>query len=330
MKILITGGAGFIGSNLVEYHLNRGDHVVAVDDLSTGVRENLDAFEDNSRFRFEEADLMTWKNLEPAVAWSDRVYHLAAVVGMFRVLAQPVEVTRVNVMGCERVLEAAAKSGKRPAVVIASSSCVYGHAVTNNMREDADLTLTPGAGGLTSYAVSKLTNEIQALSYAQKYGIPVFIARFFNTVGRRQSGVYGFVLPRFVQQALAGLPLTVFGNGRQTRSFCDVRDTIGMLEALTGTPGAQGQVVNVGHPHEITIQALADLVRCRVGSDSPVEYVPYVVGYGEEVKEITQRRPNLRRLVELTGYKHQWTLEDTIDDLVAYYQSNLHPALCHA
>jgi len=178
--------------------------------------------------------------------------------------------------------------------------------------------------------LSKLTNEIQALSYAQKYQIPVFVARFFNTVGRRQSGVYGFVLPRFVQQALGGEPITVFGDGTQTRSFCDVRDTIGMLEALTGTPEAQGQVVNVGHHHEITIQALAELVKCRVGSDSPVEHVPFAIGYGEEVKQITQRRPDLRRLVELTGYKHRWTLEDTIDDLIAHYQANAQPARCAA
>jgi len=330
MKILITGGAGFIGSSLAEYHLMRGDRVVAMDDLSTGSRENIEAFAHNPRFHFEEADILEWRNLEHSVAWADRVYHLAAVVGMFRVLAEPVAVTRVNVMGCERVLDAVAKSGRHASVVIASSSCVYGHAATTNMREDALLTIPPGTGGLTSYAVSKLTNEIQAFSYAQKYNIPVFIARFFNTVGRRQSGMYGFVLPRFVQQALAGQPITVFGDGSQTRSFCDVRDTIGMLDALTKTPEAQGQVVNVGNSQEITIRALADLVKCRVGSDSPVEYVPFSVGYGAEVKQITQCRPDLRRLKELTGYKHCWTLEDTIDDLIAHYQATLQPEGCPA
>ena len=197
------------------------------------------------------------------------------------------------------------------------------------MREDAVLTVCLRTGGLTGYAVSKLTNEIQALSYAQKYGIPVHIIRFFNTVGRRQSGVYGFVLPRFVQQALSGEPLTVFGDGSQTRSFCDVRDTIGMLDALAETPEAQGQVVNVGNPREISIRELADVVKDRVGSDSPVEYVPFDVGYGKEVKQITQRRPDLTRLLGLTGYKHQWTLEETIDDLIAHYQGAL-PAGCNA
>ncbi len=329
MNILITGGAGFIGSNLVDYHLKRGDHVMAMDDLSTGHRENLQEFEGDRRFRFEEADILEWKELESAAAWADRIYHLAAVVGMFRVLAEPVEVTRVNVMGCERVLEAVAKSGRRPDVFIASSSSVYGCVATGDMREDAELTVSHVAGGLTGYAVSKLTNEIQALSYAQKYQIPVYIVRFFNTVGRRQSGFYGFVLPRFVQQALAGEPLTVFGDGHQTRSFCDVRDTIGMLEALAESPMARGRVVNVGHPREITIRDLAALVKARVGGDSSIEYVPFRVGYGKEVKQIMQRRPDLKQLLDLTDYRHQWTLEDTIDDLVAYYQSSL-PVACPA
>lgn len=323
MKALITGGAGFIGSNLVEYHLMRGDEVLVIDDLTTGLRENLQEFENCAGYRFVQADILEWNGLDEAVAWADRIYHLAAVVGMFRVLAQPVDVTRVNVIGCERVLEAVARTGSHAAVVIASSSCVYGHAATSHMREDVDLTLSPGSGGLTSYSVSKLTNEIQALSYAQKYKIPVFVIRFFNTVGQRQSGVYGFVLPRFIQQALTGVPLTVFGDGQQTRSFCDVRDTIGMVNALVKTPEARGQIVNVGHPREITIRDLADLVRYRTGSDSPVEYVPFAIGYGEEVKQITQRRPNLDRLLKLTGYQHQWSLEDTIDHLIAYYQATL-------
>jgi UDP-glucose 4-epimerase len=326
MNILITGGAGFIGSNLAEHHLIRGDEVFVVDDLTTGRLENLKGLIDHPRFRFQKADLLEWPQLEEAVRWADRVYHLAAVLGMFRVLAQPEEVIRVNVIGFERVLEAIVRTCSRAALFLSSSSCVYGHASICDMSEQAELTILPGTGGLTGYSVSKLANEIQALSYSRKFGIPVYIARLFNTVGRRQSGVYGFVLPRFVQQALEGSPLTVFGDGSQTRSFCDVRDTIGMLNALADSPAALGQVVNVGNPREIAILALAQLVKLRAESDSPISFVPFSVGYGEEVQQITQRRPCLERMTQLTGYHHRWTLEDTIDDLIAYYRPLLAPA----
>ncbi len=319
MHVLITGGAGFIGSHLVDLHLWRGDSVHVVDDLSTGNRANLAAHQSNARLRFDEGDITTWSGLGEAVAAADRIYNMAAVVGMFRVLEQPVEVTRVNTVGCERLLQAVAAAGHRPQVVLPSSSSVYGPAKYEDLHERADIVASPDAP-LLNYALSKLSNEVQGRAYAQTYDIPVVIARLFNTIGLRQSGQYGFVVPRFVQQALAGQPLTVFGDGQQTRSFCDVRDTVAILDRLAGTPAAHGQVVNVGNTQEITILELAELIRQRTGSASPLQFVPYEQAYGQAFAQIPQRRPILDRLFKLTGYQHRWPLETTIDDLCAHYR----------
>jgi len=319
MHILITGGAGFIGSHIVELHLARGDTVHVVDDLSTGNRANLAAYQTNPRLRFDQADITVWPGLAAAVAAADRIYNMAAVVGMFRVLEQPVEVTRVNTVGCERLLQAVAEAGHRPQVVLPSSSSVYGPAKYEDLHERADIVASPDAP-LLNYALSKLSNEVQGRAYAQTYGIPVVIARLFNTIGQRQSGQYGFVVPRFVQQALAGQSLTVFGDGQQTRSFCDVRDTVAMLDLLAATPAAYGQVVNVGNTQEITILELAELIRERTGSASTVRFVPYEEAYGQAFAQIPQRRPILDRLFALTGYQHRWPLVTTIDDLCSHYR----------
>lgn len=319
MHILITGGAGFIGSHLVDLHLARGDSVQVVDDLSTGNRANLAAHQTNPRLRFDQGDITTWSGLDEAVAAADRIYNMAAVVGMFRVLEQPVEVTRVNTVGCERLLQAIAEAGHRPQVVLPSSSSVYGPAKYEDLHERADIVASPDAP-LLNYALSKLSNEVQGRAYAQTYDIPVVIARLFNTIGLRQSGQYGFVVPRFVQQALAGQALTVFGDGQQTRSFCDVRDTAAILDLLACTPQAYGQVINVGNTQEITILELAELIRQRTDSASPLQFVPYEQAYGQAFAQIPQRRPILDRLFALTGYQHRWPLETTIDDLCAHYR----------
>lgn len=315
MQILITGGAGFIGSHLAEFHLARGDRVCAIDDLSTGAAANLAPHADNGRLEVITDDVVTWPGLDTAVARADRIYHLAAVVGMFRVLEQPVEVTRVNVLGTERVLAAMARADRRVPVILASSSSVYGRAATADMREDAELALSP-TSPLLSYEVSKLANEVQGLAYARAHGLPVTIVRLFNTIGPRQTGTYGFVVPRFVQQALAGAPITVFGDGSQTRSFCDVRDTVATLDALADASSARGQVVNIGNTREITIRQLAELVRARAGSASPLEYVPYTQAYGRPFEQVHQRRPDLTRLHGLVAVRPQWTLEATVDDLL--------------
>jgi len=316
MKILITGGAGFIGSNVAEFHLDRGDEVVVVDDLSTGSRANVDAWQSNPRFRFVQADILDWPGMETAMQEADRVYHLAAVVGMFRVLREPVRVTQVNVCATERLLEAIARSERRPQVVIASSSSVYSHTRSHDLREDEELVYLPRQGGLTGYALSKLTNEIQAMAYRQEHGLQVTIPRLFNAVGPRQSGNYGFVLPRFVTQAMAGEPLTVFGDGTQTRSFCDVRDTVAALDALAGNKDAAGVPVNVGNERETRIIDLAKLVIERARSSSKIEFVPFDKAYGAKFDQITQRHPVEERLRTLTGFRPRWTLEQTIDDLL--------------
>jgi UDP-glucose 4-epimerase len=316
MNILVTGGAGFIGSNVVEHHLSQGDELVALDDLSTGTRANIEAFEKNPRFRFIKADLMDWPGLAEAVRGVDRIYHLAAVVGMFRVLREPVRVTQVNVCATEHLLETIAASPHKPQVVIASSSSVYSHSHHRDLREDDELVYLPRQGGLTGYALSKLTNEIQAMAYRQEHGLAVTIPRLFNAVGPRQTGNYGFVLPRFVKQALAGEPLTVFGDGTQTRSFCDVRDTVAAIELLAANPAAAGQPVNVGNERETRIIDLANMVIERSGSSSTVEFIPFDEAYGAVFDQITQRHPVEARLEKLTGFHPRWTLEQTIDDLI--------------
>lgn len=316
MNILITGGAGFIGSNIAEFHLDRGDEVVAVDDLSTGSRANIEAFRSNPRFSFVHADLLGWEALPGAVHVADRVYHLAAVVGMFRVLREPVRVTQVNVGATERLLETIAASPHRPQVVIASSSSVYSHSHSRDLREDEELVYLPRQGGLTGYALSKLTNEIQAMAYRQEHGLQVTIPRLFNAVGPRQSGNYGFVLPRFIKQAIAGEPLTVFGDGKQTRSFCDVRDTVAALDLLAANPDAAGVPVNVGNEREISIVDLARLVIARAHSSSKIEFIPFEKAYGSKFDQITQRHPVEERLRALTGFRPRRSLEQTIDDLI--------------
>ena len=321
MNILITGGAGFIGSNVAEYHLDRGDEVVAVDDLSTGSRANIEIFQGNPRFRFVQADILEWPGLEGAIQMADRIYHLAAVVGMFRVLREPVRVTQVNVGATERLLEMVAASERRPRVVIASSSSVYGHSEAKELGEEDDVVFTPHDGGLTGYGLSKLVNEIQAHAYSESFGLPVAVARLFNAAGPRQTGTYGFVVPRFVQEAVNGEPLTVFGDGTQTRSFCDVRDTVAALDLLAGCPAAYGVPVNVGTTREISILDLARLIIERTGSNSEISFVPFDKAYGAHFEHIMRRRPVVRRLQELTGFRPRFTLENTIDDLVAPHRS---------
>ena len=231
MRVLITGGAGFIGSHLAEFHLERGDEVHCVDDLSTGSLENVAPFRECRGFRFDRADIGTWEGLTATLAESDRVYHMAAVVGMFRVLAEPEAVLATNVAGTERVLRCAVEAGSRPRVIVASSSEVYGPVGTHRLDEtDALLVHCDTAKTQWNYALSKLAGEALGITYSGSFDLPVTIARLFNTTGPRQSGRYGMVVPRFVRQAALGEPLTVFGDGLQTRSFCHVGDTVRIIE----------------------------------------------------------------------------------------------------
>lgn len=328
MKIFITGGAGFIGSHIAEFHLDRGDTVSVIDDLSTGSEANVSIFRDNPLYRFAQADILDWPGLAGEIAKADRIYHMAAVVGMFRVLKEPVRVTEVNVCGTERVLQCAAKAGHNPQVVITSSSSVYGHCQRSELREDAALVFVPRKGGLTGYALGKLMNEVQAMAYYRQHGLPVAIPRLFNAVGPRQTGNYGFVLPRFINQALEGEPLTVFGDGTQTRSFCDVRDTVAALDMLAGNPSDWGEPVNVGNTRETSIHDLAKMVIERSGSSSTIEFIPFDRAYGERFEHITQRRPVEEKLEQLTGFHPRWTLEKTVDDLIARNSITSNSELC--
>ncbi|MFO7530214.1 MAG: NAD-dependent epimerase/dehydratase family protein [Marinobacter sp.] len=317
MHILVTGGAGFIGSNIAEYHLKRGDKVHVVDNLSTGSEANVAAFIENPDFRFDQADIVTWDGLDTAVAWADRIYHMAAVVGVYRVLREPVGTMATNIAGTERLLRSVNRDSWAPQVILASSSEVYGPHTEPRLTEDDSLIIQSGAPLRWNYAISKLADEGFGLAYAREHDIPVIIARFFNTVGPRQTGRYGMVVPRFVQKAVANEPISVFGDGEQSRSFCDVRDTVVALDRLASMPDLpNGEIVNVGSDREISINELARLVIECAGSRSTIEHIPYREAYGAEFEDIRHRRPSLDKLRRLTGFEHAWTLEETLRDLI--------------
>lgn len=322
MHVLITGGAGFIGSHLVDLHMAMGHKVHVVDDLSTGNIANIEHHLDDSRFKFEQADLLTFDRIREVAAWADRIYHLAAVVGVFRVLEDPTAVLASNIAACERLLRAVAAANWKPHVLIASSSEVYGHRDDDMLSEDDQLVISAGLNPRWSYSVSKLADESLGVAFAAKYAIPITLARFFNTVGLRQSGKYGMVIPRFVKQAMAGEPVTVFGDGQQTRSFCDVRDTVHLLEELSSREHHNVDVANVGADREISILDLARLIIERTGSNSSIKFIDYTEAYGEPYDDIMRRHPDLSHLRSLTSYRHQYSLEDTIDDLIAAHKES--------
>ncbi len=316
MRVLITGGAGFIGSHLTEYHLAKGDEVFVVDDLSTGTRDNISHFEKNKNLRFEVADILTWPGIWDAGKWADRVYHLAAVVGVFRALSDPIKVLATNVAGCERLLRAVHLNPRKPVTLIASSSEVYGFNPSLLLQEENDFMLKSSALIQRSYAISKLTDEAFAVAYATKFNDNIIIVRLFNTIGPRQTGRYGMVVPRFIKQAVHNKPITIYGDGKQRRSFCDVRDTITMLDRLTATPLAIGKIINVGNSHEVSIEELAQLVRALTNSQSTFKYLSYQEAYGMAFEDTLRRKPDLTRLHELISYDYRWTLTDTLKDLI--------------
>lgn len=309
-NVLITGGAGFIGSNLARHHIEKKNKVWIIDNLTTGRKENLHNLH---LYRLDAEDLSKSTHLQEAVNWADKIFHMAAIVGMKYVLANPIKTLQENIHGCERILEAA--SCKKPKVLIASSSSVYSRSAHKQLDEEDILKLPSGAFPQDSYSLSKLVNEVTALNY--KHCIPVVIARIFNTVGVKQLSAYGMVLPTFVQQALRGDPITVFGNGKQIRSFCDVRDTITALDLLMESPHTDGQIVNVGNDHEISILNLAKLVKKKTNSLSPITFIPYEQAYGVSYEDVHVRKPSLAKLKKLTGFKPIWTLEQTIETLTS-------------
>lgn len=307
---LVTGGAGFIGSHLVERFLAEGARVTVVDDLSTGRRENLAAVQADPRLRVIEARVSDCPNLPGLAAEADALVHLAAAVGVELVVRSPIRTLRTNLDETEAALAAAAGPGVP--LLLASTSEVYGKSQREEFREDDDLIIGPPYLGRWSYACSKLMDEFLALAYARERGLPVFIVRLFNTVGPRQTGRYGMVLPRFIEAARAGRPLRVYGDGRQTRCFCHVADTVEALMRLLRCPAARGEIVNVGGTEEVSIRTLAERVIAVLGSTSGIEHVPYEAAYVPGFEDMQRRRPAVDKLERLTGFRPRRPLEEII------------------
>ncbi len=320
MRIFITGGCGFIGSNIAEYHLNKGDEVHVIDNLTTGTLKNIEPFTSNPKFKFYEGNILDWPEMEKEVKWAERVYHFAAVVGIFKVISEPINVVASNIEGTRHLLDVIKKSGAKPVVVIASSSSVYGNSPKPLLTETDDLIIKQPKDALATYSTSKLTTEIIALAYYHGDKIPIILPRLFNTVGPRQTGRYGMVVPRFVNQACSNEPLTIFGDGSQTRSFCDVRDSVVALDMIASRPDTIGEIINVGNDYEISINDLAKLVGKCVGHEVEVKYIPYEEAYGMPYQDITQRRPNIAKMKSLIPFKHQWSLEKTVNDLIERFR----------
>lgn len=316
-RSLVTGGAGFIGSHLVERLLARGDQVTVVDNLSTGRRDNLVEVNESPRLTLIEAAVEeTLPTFAPGSF--DEIYHLAAAVGVRLVIEKPVETIRTNILDTMVVLDFAAAASTP--VLIASTSEVYGKSAKTPFAEDDDVVYGPTIYSRWSYACSKAIDEYLALAYAQQRGLPVVIARFFNTVGPRQIGRYGMVVPRFVEAALAGTPLEVHGDGRQSRCFCDVRDVVEVLPRMIASEKCRGRVFNVGREESIEIIELAELVRATLGSGSDIRLVPYAEAFGEGFDDLRHRRPNMERLRAALGFTPVIPLERTIQDIAAEFR----------
>ena len=313
MRVLITGGAGFVGSHLVDAHVARGDEVVVVDNLSTGRRENIGDQVASGRIRFFEGKAEDPAVIEPAFDGVELVYHLAAAVGVFQILAHPLASIRTNLDASSAVFERASARGIR--TLFTSTSEVYGKNASDALNEDDDTIYGATRVHRWLYAVSKATDEFLALAHHQEVGLPVTVVRLFNTTGPRQTGAYGMVVPRFVRQAIEGRPLTVYGDGSQMRCFTNVRDVVAALMALAATPAAIGDVVNVGNPREISIRDLATLVCEIVGSNSPVQLIDYESAYGKGFEDMHRRVPDVSRLKSLIGFVPTTPLEETIREI---------------
>jgi UDP-glucose 4-epimerase len=300
MIAAVTGGAGFIGSHLVDHLLDQGHSVIALDNLSTGDASNLDGARDHPAFEFVQGSILDERLVDEMVAGCDTIFHLAAAVGVHTIVDRPVESLHANLHGTEVVLAAAARHGCR--FLFASTSEVYGKNTAERLREHDDRILGSALKSRWSYATAKALDELLTYCHWQETGLPAVIVRPFNVVGPRQTGRYGMVLPRFVGQALAGEPITVYGDGRQRRCFCSVSDLVPALVALLEEPRAYGEVVNLGGTDEITMAELAERVRSLLRSASEVVYVPYENAYGAGYEDMRRRVPDTTRARELVGF----------------------------
>ena len=318
MRVLITGGAGFVGSHLSEALLDRGDEVFILDNLSTGSIENVVHLKGNPRFHYSIDTVSNEPVLAELIDRCDIVVHLAAAVGVKLIVEQPVHTIETNVHGTEVVLKHANK--KKKLVLIASTSEVYGKSADVPFREDADLVLGATTKHRWAYACSKMIDEFLALAYWKEKKLPVIIVRLFNTVGPRQTGQYGMVIPNFVRQALAGQPITVFGDGTQSRSFTYVGDVVKAMVALIDEPRAIGQVFNIGNGKEISIRQLAEKIKTLTGSSSEIVLVPYEKAYEAGFEDMPRRVPDLARIRALVGYAPTVELDETLTRVIEHFR----------
>jgi UDP-glucose 4-epimerase len=316
VRALITGGAGFIGSHLAEALLDAGHKVLVVDNLSTGSIDNIAHLKAHSGFEYHIDSVNNEALLAELIDRADVVFHFAAAVGVKLIVEQPVHTIETNVHGTEVVLKHANK--KKKLVVVASTSEVYGKSVDVPFREDADLVLGPTPKHRWAYACSKAIDEFLALAYWKERKLPVIIVRFFNTVGPRQTGQYGMVIPNFVRQALAGEPITVFGDGTQCRSFTHVADVVRALLALVAEPSAVGEVVNIGNTEEISMHQLAEKIRALTGSNSPIRLIPYDQAYESGFEDMPRRLPDLTKVRRMIGYEPRHSLDSILADVIEF------------
>jgi len=315
-RALITGGAGFVGSHLAEVLLSRGYEVQVVDDLSTGSIDNIEHLKGESRFSYVIDTVMNRPLMAELVDRADLIFHLAAAVGVRLIVESPVQTIETNIKATEIVLERAAK--KRKPVLLTSTSEVYGKLDKKQFSEDDDLVLGPTSRARWCYAASKIIDEFLAKAYFRERKLPAVVVRVFNTIGRRQSGQYGMVVPRFVRQALVGEPLTVYGDGTQQRSFTWVGDVVNAMTTLIGDPRAYGEVFNIGHTKEISIADLALLVKEMTNSRSEMVFVPYEEAYEEGFEDMPRRLPDISKIERLIDYRPTLDLPEMLAEIIAF------------
>ncbi len=314
MHILVTGGAGFIGSHLSEYFLKKGDSVWVVDNLQSGSKENLKKCISHPNFQFNQVDITSWDKLKEALSWADSIYHFAAYVGQYLVLSHPFEAISKNIATLRRLFDLLKDKKTKTSLFIASSSEVYG--CSKLFQEDETIHLPSGEYLQECYRLSKFTNEVMALAFTKNHPINLVVARFFNTIGPRQSGRYGMVVPTFLSQAINNQPLTIYGDGSQKRCFIHVSDAINVADRLMEQPKAYGQIVNIGSDEEISILKLAKLILEKTGSSSSLKFIPYNEAYGCDFKDIPSRRPSLEKLKSLIPYHREWNLDKTLEQML--------------
>jgi UDP-glucose 4-epimerase len=321
MSVLITGGAGFIGSHLAEHLLERGEKVYVVDDLSTGSMENISHLVDHPNFFYEIDTIMNDRLMERLIQRVDMIYHLAAAVGVKLIVEEPIKCITTNILGTAQVLHLAYELGKKK-VLISSTSEIYGKSNATPFKEEDDRLLGPTTKLRWSYSTSKAVDEYLGLNYFMKKGLPVIIARLFNTVGPRQTGRYGMVIPRFVKQALTSQPITVYGDGNQRRCFTNVKDVVEALIELSLHPKAVGEIFNMGSTEDISIKNLALKVKELTGSDSPIIHIPYEEAYEEGFEDMLNRTPDISKIKNLIHFNPKLSLDETLLGIIQYFKDN--------